>query len=133
MKTMMLILTLMLCGRAMTLAFISDAGSGIPGAPPAAWLMPLVGDAVIGITGLLVTYLILAKTGLWVWSTIITWNVVAIWDALSAYIIHQTNPWDDFFMIQLFGSSMFFMASAMHIAIIWLASTTTMRTHYLQH
>lgn len=128
----MLLLTLMLCGRAMTLAFVDRAGGANPGDPPAAWLMPLIGDAVIGATGVLVAFLIVKQTGLWVWTTIVTWNVVAIWDAMSAFIVQQTIPWPEFFMIQIFGSSMFFMASAMHLVIIWLACTRPMRTHYLQ-
>lgn len=120
-QRIMLILTLMLTGRAMTLAFIHRAGGGMPGDPPAAWLMPLVGDAVIGITGLWVAYLLIKKTGLFVWTTIIVWNSLAIWDALSAFAIHTTNPWPEFFMIKLVGASMFFAASAMHLAIIYLA------------
>lgn len=40
--------------------------------------MPLVGDALIGISGLLIAYLILKNTGLLAWTVIIAWNVVAI-------------------------------------------------------
>lgn len=128
---LILILTLMLSGRAMTLAFIGRAGGANPGDPPVAWLMPLLGDAVIGISGLLIAFLVLKKTGLWVWTTIIAWNAVAIWDALSAFIIHTTNPWPEFFMIQMLGSSMFFAASAMHLAIIFLVSQPDLRARYL--
>jgi len=130
-QKLVLILTLMLSGRAMTLAFIPRAGGANPGDPPLAWLMPLLGDAVIGITGLLIAYLIVKKTGLWVWTTIIVWNAVAIWDALSAFIINTTNPWTEFFMLQTFGSSMFFAASAMHLAIIILVSQPTLKARYL--
>ena len=130
-KNIALILTLMLCGRAMTLAFISRAGGTGAGDPPLDWLMPLLGDAVIGISGLLIVYLMLKKTGLWVWSAILVWNAVAIWDALSAYIIHTTSPWPDFFMIQMFGSSMFFMASLMHLMIIYLVSQPDQRSVYM--
>lgn len=130
-QKLVLILTLMLCGRAMTLAFITRVGGTNPGDPPAAWLMPLLGDAVIGISGLVVAYLIVKKTGLWVWTTIIVWNAVAIWDALSAFVIHTTNPWPDFFMIQVFGPSMFFVASAMHLAIIYLMSRPEMKQRFL--
>lgn len=131
-QKIILILTLMLCGRAMTLAFIGRAGGANPGDPPLVWLMPLVGDAVIGITGLLIVYLILTKTGLWVWTTIIVWNSVAIWDAISAFIIHTTNPWPEFFMTQIFGSSMFFVAAAMHLVIIILVSQPDLKAHYLE-
>jgi len=82
-NTLMFVLTLMMCGRMMTLAYIHRAGGSAVGDPPAAWLMPLIGDAVIGISGLVVAYIILRKTGLWAWTAIVTWNVVAIWDAIS--------------------------------------------------
>ncbi|MEM7134177.1 MAG: hypothetical protein AAF702_48355 [Chloroflexota bacterium] len=127
----MAILTLMLAGRAMTLAFIPRAGGFEPGDPPAAWLMPLVGDAIIGLSALFIAYLILRQTGFWAWTTIIVWNVVAIWDALSAFVIHLTNPWPEFFMIQLFGASMFFLASAMHIVIVWLATQPDVKAYFL--
>ena len=130
-KKIMFILTLMLSGRAMTLAFIHRAGGALPGDPPVAWLMPLIGDAVIGISALWIAYLILKKTGLWVWTTIIVWNSLAIWDALSAYIVHKTNPWPEFFMIDLVGSSMFFAASAMHLAIIMIVCRSDVRKEFL--
>ena len=120
-KNIMLILTLMLSGRAMTLAYIGRVGGTLPGDPPVAWLMPLIGDAFIGISALWVAYLITKKTGLWVWATIIAWNVLGIWDAMSAYIIHLTNPWPSFFMLATFGSSMFFAASLMHLVVLILA------------
>ena len=115
----------------MTLAFVTQAGGADPGDPPAAWLMPLMGDAIIGVSGIWIAYLIVKKTGLWVWTTILIWNVVAIWDALSAFIVHKTNPWPDFFMIEIFGSSMFFIASLMHLAIIVLLNQHETKSHYL--
>ncbi|MDA0812873.1 MAG: hypothetical protein O3C21_10865 [Verrucomicrobia bacterium] len=130
-KKIVLILTLMLCGRAMTLAFIARAGGTGPGDPPLVWLMPLLGDAVIGISGLLIAYLVLKKTGLWVWTAIIVWNAVATWDALSAYVIQTTAPWPDFFMLRIFGTSMFFAAALMHLVIIYLVSQKDQRAKYM--
>ena len=131
-KTIMFILTLMLSGRMMTLAFIHRAGGEGAGDPPLAWLMPLIGDAVIGVSGLLVAWLILKARGLWVWTVIVVWNALAIWDALSAYIISRTNPWPEFFMIELMGSTMFFAASAMHLVILWLAVEVSGRRLFLE-
>ena len=56
-RNIMLILTLILSGRAMTLAFIHRTGGTMPGDPPNAWLMPLIGDAIIGITALWIAFL----------------------------------------------------------------------------
>lgn len=130
-KKVILILTLMLTGRAMTLAFLHRVGGSDPGDPPIAWLMPLLGDAIVGVSGLAVAYLILRRTGLFVWTAIVVWNVVAIWDALSAYIIHLTVPWPEFFMIQLFGASMFFAASAMHAIILIMVCRAPLRLEVL--
>ena len=57
-RFVLLVMTLTLSGRAMTLAFIGAAGDGGLGDPPSAWLMPLVGDAIVGITALAVAYLV---------------------------------------------------------------------------
>ncbi len=129
---LMLVLTLMLSGRAMTLAFIHRVGGVMPGDPPAAWLMPLVGDAIIGVTAIWIAFLIVKKTGLWVWVAIIVWNALAIWDALAAFLIHISIPWPEFFMIELVGSSMFFVASIMHIIIIVVACQEDVRNHFLE-
>lgn len=126
-QKIMLVLTVMLSGRAMTLAFLHRVGGTMPGDPPPAWLMPLVGDAIIGLSALLVAFWIAKKVGLWVWAAIIVWNAVAIWDAFSAFAVHLTNPWPEFFMIQIFGPLMFFAAAAMHVAIIVLACPPEMR------
>ena len=131
-KTIMLVLTLMLAGRAMTLAFIHRAGQGGPGDPPAAWLMPLIGDAVIGLSAIAIACLIWKKRGLWVWTSVIVWNIVAIWDALSAFVIQMTNPWPEFFMLRLIGPVMFFAASAMHLMLLFLMSRKPARDYYLK-
>lgn len=125
-RTLAIILTLMLSGRMMTLAFVHRAGGGAVGDPPLVWLMPLIGDAVIGVAGLLIAYLLTKRTGLWVWTTAL------IWDAMSAYIIHLTAPWPEFFMIQLFGGSMFFLASAMHAGLIILLLRNDVKSQYLE-
>jgi len=128
---LMLVLTLMLAGRAMTLAFIHRAGGTGAGDPPIAWLMPLIGDAIIGLSALFVAFLIWQRKGLWAWTTIIVWNSLAIWDAMSAFIVHLTNPWPDFFMLQAVGPAMFFAASGMHLAIIFLACKSEVREHFI--
>lgn len=120
-RLILLALSLMLAGRAMTLAFIGRAGGGAAGDPPIGWLMPLVGDAIIGVSALGVAYLALKGRGLLAWTGIVVWNALAIWDALSAYVVHVTVPWPEFFMLELFGPAMFFAASAMHAACLAIA------------
>lgn len=50
--------TVMAAGRAMTLVFIGRARDGGAGDPPDVWLMPLFGDAVIGLAAIVVALLI---------------------------------------------------------------------------
>ena len=101
------------------------------GDPPSAWLMPLVGDAVVGLSALVIAGLIVFGSGLAVWTTIVVWNVVGIWDALSAFLIHASDPWPEFFMVETFGASLFFIASAMHVVNLALISRDPLRAHYL--
>lgn len=131
MKKIIMVLTVILSGRAMTLAFIHRAGGHGPGDPPIAWLMPLIGDAVIGITGVFILFLIFRGRNTAAWITIICWNVVAIWDALSAFIISVTNPWPEFFMYKLMGPSMFFAASAMHLTVIYLVTRPHIKSQFV--
>ena len=124
------VLTLMLAGRAMTLMYIARAGGGGPGDPSLGWLMPLVGDAVVGISALAVAYIVWKRTGLWAWVTVVVWNSLAVWDALSAFVVSLTVPWPSFFMLEVFGSSMFFAASAMHVACIVLVARPAVRRSF---
>lgn len=70
------------------------------------------------LSALWIAYLIVRKPGLWVWTSVIVWNVLSIWDSLSTYVISVTAPWPDFFMLQTFGSCMFFMVAAMNVVIM---------------
>jgi len=114
--------TVMLAGRAMTLGFLAQVGSPVAGSPPMAWLMPLVGDAVVGLSAPVAAVLLLRGRGLGAWSIILLWNAIGIWDAMSAFLVHLSVPWPDFFMVQIFGASMFFAASAMHLVVIALVA-----------
>ena len=125
------ILTLMTAGRAMTLAFVTRAGDGGAGDPPAAWLMPLVGDAVIGITAVALAVAVLRRPSPGTWLAAVVWSALAIFDAIAAFLVELSVPWPEFFMIEVFGSSMFFAASAMHLLAIWLVTGHRLRTFYL--
>lgn len=116
----------------MTLAFVSRAGGAEVGDPPIGWLMPLLGDAVIGVSALIVAYLVWRGASLGAWLAIVVWNVVAIWDALSAFVVHLTVPWPTFFMIEIFGASMFFAASAMHLVCVVLVFRTHVRRSFFE-
>lgn len=107
-------------GRAMTIPFIGRAGDGGPGDPPSAWLMPLIGDALIGVSGIAILALLHLRRTPTTWTIAVVWSAVAAFDALAAYIVDVQNPWPEFFMLEAFGRSMFFLAAAMHLVIIGL-------------
>ena len=130
-RTILLVLTLMLAGRAMTLAFIGDVGGSGADDPPDPWLMPLIGDAVVGLSALPIAYLVMRGKGAVAWAAIAAWNVVGVWDALSAWLVNEQTPWPEFFMLEIFGESMFFAASAMHIVAIALLLRPEVKQHFL--
>ena len=123
-------LTLMAAGRAMTLAFVGRAGDGGPGDPPEAWLMPLLGDAVIGVAAIGVAALLLLRPTPTTWVIAVAWSAIGAFDALAAYVVEVTTPWPEFFMLEWFGRSMFFAAAAMHVFIVWLLTRPDVRSRF---
>ncbi len=117
-----LALTVMASSRAMTLAYIARAGDGGPGDPPEAWLMPLIGDAAVGLTALVVAVLIWRVRTAASWVVAVVWSAIGAFDALAAFIVETSAPWPDFFMLEIFGRTMFFMAAGMQVLIIYLLS-----------
>lgn len=129
-RTAAIALTLMASARAMTLAFIHRAGDGGVGDPPEAWLMPLWGDALVGTSALVVAWLLWKRSAPSSWLIAVTWSAIAAFDALAAYVVDVATPWPDFFMIEIFGRSMFFAAAAMHVLIIGLLARPDVRERY---
>ena len=123
----------MASGRAMTLAFITRAGDGGPGDPPEPWLMPLIGDAVIGVAALAVAYVLWKRPQPGSWLIAVVWSSLAAFDALAAYLVDLASPWPDFFMLEVFGRAMFFAAAAMHVVIIGLLLRDDVMAYYRVH
>lgn len=117
---LVLALIVMASGRAMTLFFIARAGDGGAGDPPDAWLMPLIGDAAIGLTAIVVALLVWKRPTATTWVIAVVWSAIGAFDAIAAFIVDTSAPWPEFFMLEIFGRSMFFAAAAMHLVIISL-------------
>ncbi|MGI9613202.1 MAG: hypothetical protein ACR2QO_09855 [Acidimicrobiales bacterium] len=126
----LMVLIAMASGRAMTLAFIGSAGDGGPGDPPAAWLMPLVGDAGIGLAAVVILLLVWRRPTPTTWVLAVVWSAIGVFDALAAFIVHTTTPWPEFFMLELFGPTVFFAAAGMHLVIIYLLARTEIRARF---
>lgn len=123
-------LVLAATGRAITLAFIGRVGDGGAGDPPDAWLMPLVGDASIGLTAPLVALLLWKRPAPTTWLLAVVWSALAIFDAIAAFLVEISAPWPEFFMIQAFGRSMFALAVCMHLTAAALLFRTDTRARF---
>jgi len=111
----------------MTLAFIGRAGGDGAGDPPAAWLMPLVGDGVVGVAAVGVALALWRRPGRRTWLAALVFHCLALWDGLSAWLVHASVPWPEFFMIELFGWTMFPAAAGLHGACLALLLTASVR------
>ncbi len=126
----LIILTVLSIGRAMTLPFITRAGDGGPGDPPSAWLMPLLADATIGIAAIAVVVALVRGRTPAVWAGAIAFHAIAAFDALAALLVEVQTPWPDFFMIQAFGRAMFIGAAAMHLVALVLLGSAEVRSRF---
>ena len=120
-------LVLMAAGRAMTLAFIHRAGDGGAGDPPDAWLMPLVGDAAIGLTAPIVAFMLWRMPSARSWLIAVVWTSIAAFDAAAAWLVEVSSPWPEFFMLEIFGRAMFPAAIALHVTILAMLLRSTER------
>ncbi len=123
-------LTVMSAGRAMTIGWLHRVGGGQAGDPPAAWLMPLVGDALVGLTALVVAYLLWRRPTPASWMIAMIWTAIAAFDALAALLVEIAVPWPDFVMLELFGRSMFVAAALIHVVIFVLLSRPEVRVRF---
>ena len=51
-------------------------------------------------------------------------------DAPAAYVVEISVPWPEFFMLELFGRTMFFAAAAMHVTITRLMTRPDLRDRF---
>ena len=47
----------------------------------------------------------------------VVWSAIAAFDALAAYVVDVATPWPEFFMLEIFGRSMFVLAIALHLVV----------------
>lgn len=125
-----LVLTAMAIGRAMTLPFIGRAGDGGAGDPPEAWLMPLLGDAAVGLAAIAVVWLLATRQTVGVWTAAVVFHGIAAFDAVAAFVVETSAPWPEFFMLELLGRSMFFAATAMHLVAMALLLSSELRERF---
>ena len=117
---MLNVLVLLASGRAMTLAFVHRVGDGGAGDPPDAWLMPLIGDAIVGVSAVAIALLLWRRPSPLVWLAAVVWTAIAAFDVFAAWLVETSSPWPEFFMLELAGRAMFPAAITLHVVIFGL-------------
>jgi hypothetical protein len=82
--------------------------------------MPLVGDAFIGLSALLVAYLVLLRPTPASWTVAVIWTSLGAFDAAAALLVEVSVPWPEFFMLEIFGRGMFLAAIGLHLGVLAL-------------
>ena len=125
-----IVLVVMSVRRAGTLAFSLRVGYGGPSDPPDAWLLPLVGDAVVGVAAIGVAIALWRQRTPTTWLVAIVWSAIAAFDALAAFLVEVSVPYPDFFLLETVGRPAFFAAATMHIVIIVLLHRPDVRRQF---
>lgn len=92
--------------------------------------MPLLGDAAVGLLAPVVAYLLWKRPAPASWLAAVVWGVVAVFDAVAAFVVETSVPWPEFFMLEVFGRSMFFLAIGMHLVALALLATKDVMRHF---
>ena len=130
--TLIVVLSAIMVYRISTLNAIQFLGSEAP----LGWVVPFTGDAFMGITALIVAYLLLKKRGLAVWTIGVTWQIVGIKDYISGIMLSFVDPitgpifpgpeFPTFVMILFLTIGML-----IQISVIYLLSRPNVRQFYL--
>ena len=59
---------------------------------PSEWIIPFVGDFIIGITAIFLVYLIIKKPCAVLWGLLLSWNVVGLFDLFGAIVVSFEAP-----------------------------------------
>ena len=61
---------------------------------PSEWIVPFVGDFIIGITALFLVYYIIKKPSAILWGLLLSWNVLGLFDLFGAIVISFIVPYE---------------------------------------
>ena len=61
---------------------------------PSKWIVPFVGDFIIGITALFLVYYIIKKPSAILWGLLLSWNVLGLFDLFGAIVISFIIPYE---------------------------------------
>ena len=63
-------------------------------AAPSEWVLPLIGDFIIGTTAFFLVYGILKKPSSFLWGILLSWNILGLIDLIGAIAISLSAPYE---------------------------------------
>ena len=78
---------------------------------PSEWIVPFVGDFIIGITAIFLVYYIIKKPSAILWGLLLSWNVVGLFDLFGAIMVSFEAPFGPLPEIGLNSSGVRFVLS----------------------
>ena len=113
--------------RIVALTLLPQVGSS-PVSSPISWIIPFLGDSIVGLTAPILAVLLWWKKGLAVWTTGIVWTVFGTWDLFTGLILENVNPWLN---NPLGGSTRFIPFFVLSFLNLYLLSRSDVRHYFL--
>jgi len=84
-KTIIIIITAVMTIRVAAIMFLPEAAR--PESPLVSFLIPFLGDTIVGLTAPIIAVLLWKWNTLGAWTAAIAWHTLAIWDSASAAVL----------------------------------------------
>ena len=100
---------------------------------PSEWIVPFVGDFIIGITAIFLVYHIIKKPSAVLWGLLLSWNVLGLFDLFGAIVISFIVPYEPLPEIGLTTLGVRFILSLntlIQISSIFLLFQTNIREYF---
>ncbi len=100
---------------------------------PSEWIVPFVGDFIIGITAIFLVYHIIKKPNAVLWGILLSWNVVGLFDLFGAIVVSFAAPFGPLPEIGLTSSGVRFILSLntlIQISSIYLLFQTNIKEYF---
>lgn len=81
-------LTALMTYRLLPLVSYADLGGSVP----ISWVNPFTGDILVGATAPIMTYLLIRYRTLAVWTFVVVWHALGIWDYMTGVILDVVDP-----------------------------------------
>ncbi len=127
-KPIIIILTAVMTFRVFAIMFLPEAASG-PGSPLVSWFIPILGDAIIGITAPIVAVVLWKWNTLGAWTLAVVWQTLAIWDSATAAaleVIAGGGPFEGA------GVGPFIAVTLVGLVNLYLLSLPSVRHYYIK-